>query len=129
MGVVTLVTYRSERPRAQTHGGGLAGWCQSIVSMFRFQIGIPSPSDDVTDRRVRPSRSWTPRQFIKRYRNGSEGDGLQVCSGNNDVYSLQRSFLVKLEDCGFKSPGQEAGREKQKPAHSVLAEVTPERSN
>lgn len=119
MGAVTQVTYRSQRPHAQTHGGRLAlRWCQSIVIMFSFHAGIPAPSDDVIERRVWPSRSWTPRRFIERYRNGSEDDSLQFCSGNNKVYSLRRSFLLILEDCSFRSPGQEEGREKQKPAHS-----------
>lgn len=40
-GVVTLVTYRSERPHAQTLGGRLARrCCLSIVTMFSFQTGI-----------------------------------------------------------------------------------------
>lgn len=69
------------------------------------------------------------RRFIERDRKGSKGNGLQLCSGNNEVYSLRRSFLLILEDCCFKSPGQEEGREQQKPAHSEFAEVTPERSN
>lgn len=63
-GVAALVTYRRERPHVQTHGGRLAlRWCQSIVTMFSFQIGMPSPSDDVTERRVWPSRSWTPSVY------------------------------------------------------------------
>lgn len=50
VGAVTLVTYRSERPHTQTHGGRLAlRWCQSIVTMFTFQIGTPTPSGDVTE--------------------------------------------------------------------------------
>lgn len=54
MGVVTLGTSMSGRPHAQTHGDRLAlRWCQGIVAMFTFQIGIPSPSDDVTEGRVR----------------------------------------------------------------------------
>lgn len=36
-----LVTYRRERLHA-------SGWCQHIVTMFSLQIGLPSPSDDVT---------------------------------------------------------------------------------
>lgn len=48
--------------KACTRRPAAAGWhCrrQRIVAMFSLQTGSPSPPDDVTDGRVRPSRSWT----------------------------------------------------------------------
>lgn len=85
--------------------------------MFSFQIGIPSPSDAVIERRVWTSRSWTPRRFIESYHNGSEGDGLQLCSGNNEVCSLRRGFLLILEDL-FRIPW--SGRGERKPKASTF---------
>lgn len=87
--------------------------------MFSLQIGIPSPSDDITARRVWGSRSWKSLQSIERHQNGSEHDGLEKAV----VHSPWRFLLILADGC-FESRRQEEGRRKQKPAHSEFAEVT-----